>query len=286
MSVVVSCRHCNSIYVVILFFIIVKWISVVGSSHFHQGWFKIWWLHWLIHFNKDFFFSDRKHKTHLSLRYPLSLSLTLFLFSLIINDVIWWLYPLKYHHPQSSPIVHQLAVQSDASVLYFILLLFFIFFFQGPLWNDVSTPFYPLALLFSSFFFRLSFYAFSSLSWITLCGGVGGKARTKIKVCACPIRWGIGKLYIFIKTRTKFYVIQASELHGCMFPGSLLPHPDHDKWKCTSFTNKLLYFSESLCQSHTCKMVEKCFNTCIIWQMIINPVTEITYSDHNVQCKP
>ena len=34
------------------------------------------------------------------------------------------------------------------------------------------------------------------------------------------------------------YVIQALELHGCMSPGSSLPHPDNDKWKHTLFTNK------------------------------------------------
>ena len=39
------------------------------------------------------------------------------------------------------------------------------------------------------------------------------------------------------KTRAS-YMIQASELHGCMFPGSPLPHRDNDKWKCTMFTNK------------------------------------------------
>ena len=65
------------------------------------------------------------------------------------------------------------------------------------------------------------------------------------------------KLYMPIKTRTKFYVIQASELHGCMFPGSPLPHLDNDKWKLTSFPNKPWYFSNLLCQNHTCKMVEK-----------------------------
>ena len=29
-----------------------------------------------------------------------------------------------------------------------------------------------------------------------------------------------------------------SKLHGCMFPGSLLPHLDNDQWKCTMFTNE------------------------------------------------
>ena len=33
-------------------------------------------------------------------------------------------------------------------------------------------------------------------------------------------------------------MIQALELHGCMFPGSPLLHLDNDKWKCTVFTNK------------------------------------------------
>ena len=34
------------------------------------------------------------------------------------------------------------------------------------------------------------------------------------------------------------YVIQALELHGCKFPGSLVLHLDNDKWKHTMFTNK------------------------------------------------
>ena len=54
-----------------------------------------------------------------------------------------------------------------------------------------------------------------------------------------------------IKTRTKMYVIQALELHGCMFPGSPLPHPENDQWKHTMFTNVNLYFSYVSCQNHT-----------------------------------
>ena len=65
------------------------------------------------------------------------------------------------------------------------------------------------------------------------------------------------------KDQDQNHVIQASEVHGCMFPCSPLLDPDNDQWKCTSLTNKLLYFSDSLCQNHTCKMVEKCFNMCI-----------------------
>ena len=58
------------------------------------------------------------------------------------------------------------------------------------------------------------------------------------------------------KDQDQNYVIQASELHECMFPGSPLLHLDNDKWKCTSFTYKLSYFINSLGQNHTCKMVE------------------------------
>ena len=39
------------------------------------------------------------------------------------------------------------------------------------------------------------------------------------------------------KDQDKNYVIQASELHGWLFPDSPLPHPDNDKWKHTLFTN-------------------------------------------------
>ena len=48
-------------------------------------------------------------------------------------------------------------------------------------------------------------------------------------------------------------MIQALELHGYMFPGSPLLHPDNDKWKHTLFTNKPLYFSNLLCQNYKCK---------------------------------
>ena len=47
------------------------------------------------------------------------------------------------------------------------------------------------------------------------------------------------------------YVIQASELYGCMFPGSPLPHPDIDQWKHTMFTNANLYFRYLSCQNLT-----------------------------------
>ena len=33
-------------------------------------------------------------------------------------------------------------------------------------------------------------------------------------------------------------MIQASELHGHIFPGSLLPYPNNDQLKCTMFTNE------------------------------------------------
>ena len=49
----------------------------------------------------------------------------------------------------------------------------------------------------------------------------------------------------------KINVTQASELQGCMFPGSPLPHPDIDQWKHTMFTNVHLYFMYMSCQNHT-----------------------------------
>ena len=52
------------------------------------------------------------------------------------------------------------------------------------------------------------------------------------------------------KTRAKMYVIQALELHGCMFPGSLLPHLDNDQWKHTMFTNLSFYFRGLSCQNY------------------------------------
>ena len=33
-------------------------------------------------------------------------------------------------------------------------------------------------------------------------------------------------------------MIWAVELHGCMFPGSSLPHPDNNQWQHTMFTNE------------------------------------------------
>ena len=61
------------------------------------------------------------------------------------------------------------------------------------------------------------------------------------------------KVYIFLYPQRLGlnYVIQASELHGCMFPGSPLPHLDNDKWKHTLLTNKPLYFSYTFCQNQT-----------------------------------
>ena len=35
-------------------------------------------------------------------------------------------------------------------------------------------------------------------------------------------------VYAHTRPGLKFYVIQALELHGCMFPGSPLLHPDSD----------------------------------------------------------
>ena len=76
------------------------------------------------------------------------------------------------------------------------------------------------------------------------------KTRTKLKFVHVKNN---EKLYIYLYPQRLGLncVIQALELQGCMFPGSLLPHLDKDKWKCTLFTNKPLYFSYSFCQNHT-----------------------------------
>ena len=44
--------------------------------------------------------------------------------------------------------------------------------------------------------------------------------------------------FVHVKKTRANYMIQALELHGCMFPDSPLLHPDNDKWKHDMFTNK------------------------------------------------
>ena len=62
------------------------------------------------------------------------------------------------------------------------------------------------------------------------------KIKTKLKFVHVKI---LIKVYIVpARTRAKLHD-SGIRLHGCMFPGSPLLHPDNDKWKCTMFTNKL-----------------------------------------------
>ena len=62
------------------------------------------------------------------------------------------------------------------------------------------------------------------------------RTRTKLKFVHVKMVKSVNILYpqgLGLK-----HVIQALELHGCMFPGSLLLHLDNEKWKHTVFTNK------------------------------------------------
>ena len=80
-------------------------------------------------------------------------------------------------------------------------------------------------LSYLKFVHAANYYIFIIMKKHVVGRGKEKKSRTKFK-------------FVYVKETRASYVIQALELHGCMFPGSLLLHPDNDKWKCTMFINK------------------------------------------------
>ena len=58
------------------------------------------------------------------------------------------------------------------------------------------------------------------------------------------------------------YQIYMSNLHGCMFPGSSLPHLDNDQWKCPMFTNEFCISAH-----HFNKILQG--NVSMVWIIII-----------------
>ena len=87
----------------------------------------------------------------------------------------------------------------------------------------------PLIATFLSSYLKLvhatNYYIFIIIKKHVVGRGEEKKTRTKLK-------------FVYVKKTRASYVIQALELHGCTFPGSLLLHPDNNKWKHTMFTNK------------------------------------------------